>query len=251
MTRFPDVYELQNEAGTFPAVFTVEHARHYIPDFLNGLGVREEDRLSHIGWDIGIEGVTRRLSDALNVPTIYCLYSRLVIDVNRPIHHPQLIRPESDRVLVRGNFGLCEQDMQERINDIFHVYHDATERMIADVRTRIETPFLFSMHSCTTQLRGGAYRPWEIGMTTYSSDAEMERFARIITDQEGLDVGLHTPYDCRTMPGQSCGRHGLLNGLPHLLIEIRQDLIADEAGQARWADILARAIPKFLGVSQE
>jgi len=93
MTRFPNVYELQNEAGTFPAVFTVEHARHYIPDFLNGLGVREEDRLSHIGWDIGIEGVTRRLSDALDVPSIYCLYSRLIIDVNRPIHHPQLCRP--------------------------------------------------------------------------------------------------------------------------------------------------------------
>ncbi len=246
MTRFPNVYETQNLDGDFPAIFTVEHARHYIPDFLNNLGVSEENRLSHIGWDIGIEGVTRRLSDMLGVPSIYCLYSRLIIDVNRPIHHPQLCRPESDKVLVRGNFCLSEEEKAERINDIFHVYHDATERMIADVRKRIETPFLFSMHSCTTQLRGCAYRPWEIGMTTYGSDDEMARLAKIIEEQEGLEVGQHAPYDCREMPGQSCGRHGLLNGLPHILVEIRQDTIEDEAGQERWANILAKAIRTFL-----
>lgn len=248
MTRFPDVYDLQNEDGDFPAVFTVEHARHYIPPFLNNLGIAPEHILTHRGWDIGIEGVTRRLSDALKVPSIYCLYSRLIIDVNRPIHHPQLCRPDSDGVIIRGNFCLSEEERQERINDIFHVYHDATERMIAGVRKRIERPFLFSMHSCTTQLRGGAFRPWEIGITTYGDDADMERLGKIIADQEGLNVGLHQPYDCRTLPGQSCGRHGLLNGLPHVLIEIRQDLIEDEAGQARWADILARAIPKFLSL---
>lgn len=245
-TRFPDVYDIQNPEGDFPAMFTVEHARHTIPAFLNDLGVREEDKLSHIGWDIGIEGVTRRLSDALNVPTIYCLYSRLVIDVNRPIHHPQLCRPESDKIIIRGNFGLTEEERQERVDDIFHVYHDQVERLLATVRARVENPFLFSMHSCTTQLRGDKYRPWEIGFTTYGSDEEMARLAKIIRDDEGLNVGEHEPYDCRTMPGQSCGRHGLLNNLPHLLVEIRQDLIGDEAGQARWADILGRAYRKFL-----
>lgn len=248
MSRFPDVYDIQNEDGDFPAIFTVEHARHTIPPFLNNLGIAPEHILTHRGWDIGIEGVTRRLSDLLNVPSIYCLYSRLIIDVNRPLHHPQLCRPDSDCVLIRGNFCLSEDERQERINDIFHVYHNATDALIRKVRGRIETPFLFSMHSCTTQLRGGQFRPWEIGITTYGHDEPMERLAKILSDDEGFNVGQHEPYDCRTLMGQSCHRHGLLNNLPHVLIEIRQDLIEDEAGQARWADILARAYRKFLGV---
>lgn len=245
MTRFPDVYEIQNPDGDFPAVFTVEHARHTIPDFLNELGVSEEDKLTHIGWDIGIEGVTRRLSDLLNVPTIYCLYSRLIIDVNRPIDHPQLCRPESDEIIIPGNVDLSAAETKERIDDIFHVYDKAAATLIADVRTRNPKPFLFSMHSCTVQLRGQPLRPWEIGFSTYGCDEEMNALAAIL-HEEGFNVGLHAPYDTREMPGASCDRHGRGNGLPHLLVEIRQDLIADEEGQQRWADILARAYTKFL-----
>lgn len=247
MTRFPDVYEVQNPDGDFPAVFTVEHARHTIPDFLNGLGVAQDDTLTHIGWDIGIEGVTRRLSDLLNVPTIYCLYSRMIIDVNRPLDHPQLVRPESDEIAIPGNMNLSADEIAERTNDIYHVYHNATTTLISDVRKRTPKPFIFSMHSCTIQLRGQPLRPWEIGFSTYGCDAEMEALAAILHD-EGFNVGLHAPYDTRDMPGASCDRHGRQNGLPHLLVEIRQDLIEDEAGQHRWADILARAYKTFLGV---
>src|SRR5262249_9873679 len=40
--------------------------------------------------------------------------------------------------------------------------------------------------------------------------------------------------------------HGERRGLPHVELEIRQDLIAEPAGQRAWADRLARLLPAAL-----
>jgi predicted N-formylglutamate amidohydrolase len=62
---------------------------------------------------------------------------------------------------------------------------------------------------------------------------------------EGLIVGDNEPYD-GALENDTLYRHGTLRGLPHVLIEVRQDLISDAAGQAEWADRLARTIGPIL-----
>lgn len=235
MTAFPNPYDIQNPDGKFPAVLCVEHARNFIPPEMNGLGVSESDLQTHIAWDIGIEGVTRALSDDLDIPAIYGLYSRLIIDINRPLDNPELIRPESDGIVIPGNIGLSESEHAARIEGIYTPYHDAAAKMMRS------EPVVIGMHSCTPQLRGGDFRPWHIGLSTYESEDEMAQLASLLR-KFGLKVGVHEPYDARELPGMSLDLHGRQNGLPHILVEIRQDLIGDEAGQRRWADIMARAL---------
>lgn len=235
MTSFPAPYDIQNPDGRFPAVLCVEHARNYIPPEMNNLGVSEADLQSHIAYDIGIEGVTRRLSDDLDIPAIYGLYSRLIIDLNRPLDHPELIWTQSDGIVIPGNIGLSEGDHGRRIREIYDPYHEAAGKMMRG------DPVVIGMHSCTPQLRGQPFRPWHIGLSTYDSEDEMAALADVLKSFD-LKVGIHEPYDTRELPGSSLDRHGRRNGLPHILIEIRQDLIADDAGQARWADIMARAL---------
>ena len=235
MTHFPTPYDIQNPDGKFPAVLCVEHARNYIPPEMNGLGVSAADLQTHIAWDIGIEGVTRLLSDDLDIPAIYALYSRLIIDINRPLGNPELIRPESDGIVIPGNIGLSESDHAQRIKEIYEPYHAAAAKMMR------HQPVVIGMHSCTPQLRGGDFRPWHIGLSTYESEEEMAALAAVLKSF-GLKVGVHEPYDARELPGMSLDLHGRQNGLPHILVEIRQDLIGDAAGQARWADIMARAL---------
>ncbi|PZQ46403.1 MAG: N-formylglutamate amidohydrolase [Micavibrio aeruginosavorus] len=235
MSLYPDSFEIQNKDGNFPAVLCVEHARSYIPAHLNNLGVSENDVQTHIGWDIGIEGVSRYLSDDLNIRAIYGLYSRLVIDINRSLEHAELIRPESDGIKIPGNAGLGAAEREARIEQIFNPYHEAAKKLIR------KDDVVIGMHSCTPQLRGGDFRPWHIGLSTYDSEDEMMALAEVLKESN-LKVGIHEPYDCRAMPGTSLDTHGRQRGLPHILVEIRQDLIADEAGQKRWGNIMAKAL---------
>jgi predicted N-formylglutamate amidohydrolase len=242
---FSTPFAAQNPDGDFPAVLLVEHARSFIPPEMNGLGVAPADIETHIGWDIGIEGVTRGVSDALNAPAVYCLYSRLIIDVNRPLDNAELIRPESDGIDIPGNQHLSDEERAARIDRIFYPYHDAAEDLVTRAMKKHGRPAVIAMHSCTPQLRGGAFRPWEIGLSTYGSEDLMRALADVLKG-EGFNVGLHDPYDARELPGMSLDTHGHAKGLPDLLIEIRQDQIADEAGQERWAGVMARAFRKAL-----
>jgi predicted N-formylglutamate amidohydrolase len=243
---YPEAFTIQNREGVFPAVCLVEHARNFIPADLNRLGVAEEHLRDHIAWDIGIEAVTRRVSDALGVPSIYCLYSRLVIDVNRPLDSPELMRAESDGIAVPGNAALTDEEKQARLEQIFHAYHNAADELIRDVRTR-HKPAVIGMHSCTPCLKQGTPRPWHIGLSTYDSDDLMNRLAELLR-RENLHVGIHEPYDMRGYFGTSLDRHGREKGLPQVLIEIRQDLIGDEGGSARWAGIMARVFGQLFKI---
>ncbi len=238
--QFPEPYAIQNPDGGFPAVCMVEHARNAIPSALRGLGVDETHLRDHIAWDIGIEAVTRALSDLLDAPAIYCLYSRLIIDVNRPLSHPELMRGESDGVEIPGNRNLSDAEKAERTAGIYHAYHNAGYDLVASVRRRHE-PMIIGMHSCAARLRRGMPRPWHIGLSTYDSDALMERMAALLR-QDQIVVGIHEPYDTRDYFETSLDLHGRSKGLPNILVEIRQDLIADDAGALEWAGIMERTL---------
>lgn len=244
MTQFPNPYTIQNPGGAFPAVLLVEHARNFIPAEMEGLGVKPQEIETHIGWDIGIEGVTKGVGVALDAPAIYCLYSRLIIDVNRPLNSLELVRHESDGITIPGNARADAADIRARVAQIYDPYHAAAEELCAGAQER-GARFVISMHSCTPQLRRGVFRPWEIGLSTYNSEGTMERFGALLRG-EGFNVGLHQPYDTRDLPGASLDVHGARRGMEDILVEIRQDQIADAAGQARWAEIMTRCISSLV-----
>jgi predicted N-formylglutamate amidohydrolase len=245
MTRFPDPFAIQNETGAFPAVFLVEHARNTIPTDMNGLGLAPDYLQEHIAWDIGIEGVARAVSDALDIPAAYCLYSRLIVDANRPIDHPQLFWPASDGIPVPGNHNISEEEKAARLDGIYHPYHQAADNLVTSTVARHGRPIpILAMHSCTPALRGGPFRPWEIGMSTYASDDFMDWMADLLRD-EGINPGMHEPYSLRGYAGDSIDIHAHQKKLPHLLIEVRQDLIGDEKGIAEMAALLTKVFQRL------
>src|SRR5207245_3803897 len=70
-------------AGRADFLLTGDHAGRAIPRRLGMLGLSNSDLGRHITWDIGIAGVTERLSEALDATAVLQVYSRLVIDCNR------------------------------------------------------------------------------------------------------------------------------------------------------------------------
>ena len=237
----PPVRVLRPDGGS-DFFLTADHAGRAIPRRLGDLGVPESELDRHIAWDIGIAGVTERLADALDATAVLQAYSRLVIDCNRQPEWDSAIPVVSELTPIPGNEGISAAGREARRRDIFLPYHQAIGELL-DRRARAERrTVLVAMHSFTPVFKGEA-RNVEVGVL-YNHDARLARIMLDLFGAEGdLVVGDNAPYAITEASDYTVPVHGEGRGLPHVEIEIRQDLIADAAGQEAWAARLARLLP--------
>jgi predicted N-formylglutamate amidohydrolase len=236
-----------------PFFILCDHAGRLIPRGLESLGLPSDQLVRHIAWDIGAGEVARRLGAALGATTVWQRYSRLVIDCNRPLDAPDSIAVASERIPVPGNQNLDPVTAEERAREIFHPYHDEIRRAL-DRRTATGHPtILVTVHSFTPVFLG-TERPWHAGVL-YNRDSRLAQpLLGALRSEGALVVGDNQPYAVGDLTDYSIVHHGERRGLPHVEIEIRQDLIADELGQRGWAERLARLLPvaaRDAGLTQE
>ena len=236
----PSVLE-RNVSGASPFLLTCDHYGRLIPDALGDLGLPESERQRHIAWDIGIAGVAERLSAALGAHLIAQRYSRLVIDCNRPPGVASSIPALSEATAIRGNEGISHAQAMVRRRAIFEPYHRriaaAIDRRLAQGRRTV----LVSLHSFTPVYAGVA-RPWHIGTLYHRSTALTHHLLNLLHAEGDLVVGDNEPYAVSDLTDYTIPMHGEARGLMNSGIEIRQDLIADEAGEAQWARRLTRLL---------
>jgi predicted N-formylglutamate amidohydrolase len=238
----PPVRVLRPE-GRSDFVLTADHAGRAIPTRLGTLGLSDSDLARHIAWDIGIAGVTERLSKALDAAALLQSYSRLVIDCNRQPGLETSIPTVSELTSIPGNENLSPEEREARWRDIFQPYHDRIEEMLEKRRSRGRRTVLIAMHSFTPVFKGVS-RNVQVGIL-YNRDARLPHIMLELLRREGdLNVGDNEPYAVGDLSDYTVPVHGEQRGLPHVEIEIRQDLIADAAGQAAWAARLARLLPE-------
>jgi predicted N-formylglutamate amidohydrolase len=239
----PHPVTVTNAGGRSPLVIVADHAGNYLPRRLGTLGLAQPELERHIAWDIGVGAVCRLIGDKLDAVVIRQNYSRLVIDANRMPGSETSIVELSELTTVPGNIGLGKTPTQARIREIFQPYHDAIADELDRRRQAGRPTALIAMHSFTPVFKGVA-RPWHVGVL-YNRDP---RFARILMDllrrEQGLVVGDNEPYSVTDASDYTIPVHGEQRDLHHVAIEIRQDLIADEPGQRRWAGLFARLLPQ-------
>jgi predicted N-formylglutamate amidohydrolase len=211
----------------------VDHASNRVPETID-LSISSDLLATHIGWDIGAAD----LANALGYPAFLANVSRLVIDFNREADAKGLVPVESDGISIPGNIG----DVSERTKHYWHPYHDALAERISTNRPKL----LVSLHSFTRQLatKPHVVRPWEIGIL-YNNDGRAARVALPLLEASGVVVGDQLPYSGKVL-NATMNRHGEDTRTPYLGIEVRQDLIGDEAGVARIASILRPVIDACL-----
>lgn len=217
-----------------------DHASNRLPEGYGTLGLSTEAMGRHIAYDIGAAAVTERLAARLGATAVLAGYSRLLIDLNRGPEDPTLVMALSDGALIPGNHPLARQERTRRLRLYYEPYHAAITAALDAILARGESPMLLSIHSFTPHWRGRA-RPWHIGIL-WNRDGRIARPLLEALRAEGdLVVGDNEPYSGE-LEGDCMDRHGTKRGLPHALIEIRQDLIETGEGAALWADRLARVI---------
>jgi predicted N-formylglutamate amidohydrolase len=237
----PDPVMIGHADGGGPFFLAADHAGRALPRRLGDLGISAAELARHIGWDIGIWGVSLHLAKALDAFLIGQAYSRLVIDCNRPPDNPTAIPQVSESTVIPGNAVLTAAEREARRAGIFAPYH---ERIVRELDRRAAMPTMYvAMHSMTNVYKGVA-RPWHVAVL-YNNDRGFGRVMLEALRAEGdLVVGENEPYTVSAVSDYSAPVHAERRGLPYLELEIRQDLIAGEAGQIAWAARLARLLPK-------
>ncbi|GMG84933.1 N-formylglutamate amidohydrolase [Paralimibaculum aggregatum] len=222
-------------------VLVCDHARNRVPAEIGGLGLGAEDMGRHIAYDIGARGVTLGLAERLGAAAVLSTVSRLVIDPNRGEDDPTLVMRLYDGSVIPGNRRVTAEEVARRIAAYHRPYHAAIDAELDRVLAAGGVPALVSIHSFTPQLRNRPWRPWHIGLLWDRDDRLLRPLARRLAAEPDLVVGENEPYTGR-LAGDCMWRHGTNRGIAHVLVEIRNDLIATPETEAAWAERLAPAL---------
>jgi predicted N-formylglutamate amidohydrolase len=228
-----------NRAGRSRILLLCDHATNVVPAEVAGgdLGLPPEEMARHIAWDIGAAGVTETLARLLDASAILTRFSRLVIDPNRGEDDPTLVMRLYDGTVVPANRAIGPAEIERRLDRFHRPYHRAVAAAIERLGAAGRAPALVAIHSFTPRLKGRPPRPWQVGILWHRDGRiALPLISRLRA--EGLCVGDNEPYSGE-LEGDTMSRHGTRNGLPHVLIELRQDLIAAPADQRLWAERLA------------
>jgi len=229
------------QPNTSPFLLVCDHAGNRIPRRLGTLGVSGSERQRHIAWDIGAAEVARRMAERLGAFAILQSYSRLVIDCNRDPAVPTSIATISEDTPIPGNENLPPAERETRIAEIFRPYHDRIAAELDRRRAAGIPTLLVAIHSFTPVYRGVA-RPWHVGMLYNRDDRLSVQMIALLRAEGGLTIGDNQPYSVSDESDYTIPVHAERRSLPYGEIEIRQDLIADAAGQGEWAERLSRLL---------
>lgn len=215
----------------------VDHASRTVPADIE-LGIDPAHAEKHIGWDIGAADLGVALCERLGCPGLFGAVSRLVLDLHREEDSPALIPTASDGHHIPGNAGLASADREARLARFWRPYHARLAEMVAANRPAL----IAAVHSFTPRLETseGPDRPWQVGIL-YNGDDRAARIAIAELRAMGFETGDNEPYSGKLL-NATMNLHAEAHGIPYLAIEVRNDLIRDAAGVARWAEVLEHVI---------
>lgn len=227
-------------------VIVVDHAGSRIPRRLQNLGLPVSELQRHIAWDIGALGVARQTAAALDAVLVAQNYSRLVIDCNRDPAVASSIPRVSESSEIPGNTALSEADVAARRVEIFDPYHNHLRALLDERAAAGRSTILVAQHTMTNIYHG--VRREMHAAVLYNRD---RRFAGLVLErlrrEKELLIADNEPYFVSDATDYTIPRHGEARGLPHVEIEIRQDLVSDEAGQTEWAHRITRVLEEAEG----
>ena len=229
-----EAWQLIGEPRFGGILIVSDHASNRVPDDID-LEIDPALLDEHVAIDIGVAAVAERMAGRPGIAGFLGNVSRLVCDCNRDEDAPAVIPHSSDGHAIPGNLFDVER-REERLERFFRPYHAA----LADLLERAHPKLIVSLHSFTPSLasRPEERRPWHCGVL-YNQDERGARLAIPLLKAEGLIVGDQQPYSGKLL-NATMNRHAEAHGRPYFGIEIRQDQIGDEAGQAEWAERLTR-----------
>ena len=234
--------EVLNSAAAGPFLLVCEHASCRIPPQFGDLGLSDAARESHIAWDPGALAVARHLSELLASPLVAGTVSRLIYDCNRPPSAAGAMPVKSEDIEIPGNQNLTDQQRQHRIDQIYLPF---TAKLTEAIAIAAQPPILVTIHSFTKTFLG-ADRAVEVGILHDTDKRLADAMLELAPEHSDLRMQRNEPYGPQDGVTYTLQRHGLSNGLMNVMLEVRNDLIADGTAQKEIATMLAGLIKAAL-----
>ena len=225
-------------------VVLVDHASNAMPTEYGSLGLPPAELQRHIAYDIGAGPLGKLIAERFRAPALLTCFSRLLIDPNRGEDDPTLIMRLSDGAVVPGNAGIDRAEAERRLARFYRPYHAAVEQLLDGMLATGRPPVVLAIHSYTPVWKG-ARRPWHAGILWDRDPRFAVPLLQGLQAEQGLRVGDNEPY-LGSLKNDTMYRHGTERGLPHALLEVRNDLIATPAGVLEWADRLEPILREVL-----
>jgi predicted N-formylglutamate amidohydrolase len=242
----PAPYSIINPEGEAKVLLVGDHVSNVIPRKLQKLGLDDTLLHEHIAYDIGTEKLIHHLSQHLDAAAVLAGYSRLVVDLNRSLADETVMPEISDNIVIRGNRNLSRNDVNQRIRSFYTPYRRAIDSMLLGFKDRGTVPAFIAIHSFTPQMAGFS-RPWHVGIL-WDKDPRIPvpLMKSLRAHPAGYNIGDNQPYSGKHPADYTIDHHAEATGLPHVSIEVRQDLINTEQGAEQWAKILDEALHDIL-----
>lgn len=240
MSGIPPNPEIVNGQAAGRVVLVCEHAANAFPPPWDRMAVPDDLRQTHVAWDPGALGVARGLSQALDAVLIHATASRLIYDLNRPPDAAAAMPERSEIHDIAANRDLTAEDRLRRTRALYTPFHAALSALIADRLARGIRPVLVTVHSFTP-IWFGQPRAVEFGII-HDRDDRLALALALAARDSGLVTRLNEPYSATDGVAHTLALHATPLGLPHAMLEIRNDLIATPQAQADMAARLAPAI---------
>jgi predicted N-formylglutamate amidohydrolase len=237
----PPAVTVVNEAGASAFVLLCEHASNHIPANYGALGLPRDELARHIAWDIGAADLAMRLSALLDAPLFLAGYSRLLIDLNRPLWGTTSIPTVSEATEIPGNRALAPEERLRRAAAWFTPFHSRVAQHL-DGRAGAGRPaIVIGVHSFTPVFHGHR-RPWHAGVLYARAAGFGAALVARLAAEGGLEVGDNEPYRIEPAEDYTVPVHGDQRGIDAVLVEVRQDLLDTAEARAAWAARLAAAL---------
>ncbi|WP_244561696.1 N-formylglutamate amidohydrolase [Mesorhizobium australicum] len=245
MTDWPPAATAENMAGQSEWVLVCEHASCHMPAEYDRLGLAAGAERDHIGWDIGAAALTRAMARRLDSAAILANYSRLLIDLNRPLAAESSIPTRSEETDIPGNASLDEAERARRVELMFTPFHRTVADLLDRRRAEGRESRLLTVHSFTPVYRGQA-RPWHLGILAGASRGLAATFLNeVAAEAPALSLALDEPYRIAEDDDYAIPVHGDARGLDALLIEVRNDQLRSAAAVEEWAGRLCAALGRI------
>jgi predicted N-formylglutamate amidohydrolase len=241
----PPPFMTYNDHGKARVLLVADHASPFFPEAMNQLGLADWVLERHVAWDIGSDELTRCLADELDAQAVLAGFSRLIVDPNRKLDQSSAFIEVSDGIAIPGNLDLDDEQKALRVQSFFKPYHDAISERLSALTGDGRVPAMISIHTCTPVF-DQVVRPWHVGVMWDKDPRIPVPLMKRLGNMEGVCIGDNEPYSGKHPHDFTIDFHAEPGGLPHVGLEIRQDLVEDPAGARKWATILAMALKEIL-----
>ncbi|MDH5621454.1 MAG: N-formylglutamate amidohydrolase [Gammaproteobacteria bacterium] len=236
----PGPFQVLNTLSVVPLLLVCDHASCRFPKSLGDMGLDPFARRCHLAVDIGAGPLTESLAASLGVTAVLAQYSRLIVDCNRELMDPSAFLEYGDGIVVPGNRNLHQNDKDLRARMIYYPYHDAVDRQVRRLQDLGSPPAFIAIHSFTPVMNGEP-RLWEFGVL-WDTDQRLRDIFLNDLREAGYLVGDNEPYSGKAPQDFTIDHHAEAKSLPHIGLEVRQDLIDGKAGVEKIASLLHKII---------